>query len=381
MTNSTSSGKLRIAQVINSVVLGGGGQVISSLARNIDQSRFDMDVHCVVEGGEFLDDIRQLGISVNVSPVYDSHRHFRYDFKAWMNLARSLRRGHYDIVHTHLYRADVIGRVAAIIAGNHTIVKTLHNMGTWKRLPQRLTDRALNTFTDTIICVSNSQRSLAIHQEWLAPSKIQVIYNGVDVSRFHCAVNRRTLAHGLGMDPDAMIIGTVGRLIHEKDHLLLIQAAPEIQRRFPGSQFLLVGDGPLRSAVEAQIAKFGLRGVVITGLRKDVPELLALMDVFVFPSLSEACPIAIFEAMAAGRPIACSDIPSLAEIVRDNETALVFPARDASSLAARVCDLLGDTKLRESVAAAAYRDVQDRFSEVAMTRAYEQLYVALAGAR
>jgi glycosyltransferase involved in cell wall biosynthesis len=198
------------------------------------------------------------------------------------------------------------------------------------------------------------------------------------MDRFERPVDRGALAASVGLDPGRPIIGTVGRLIAEKGHTYLAQAMPEIARRHPGVQLLIVGGGPLQAALEREIRECTDAPTVITGLRPDVPDLLQLMDVFVFPSLSEGSPIAALEAMAAGVALACTDIPALAEIVRDGETGLVFSARDPVALADAVCRLLGDTTLRKALAARARERVRSEFTEAAMARSYEALYRAEA---
>lgn len=366
--------RLRIAQVITSVVLGGGGQVMSALARNIDRTAFEMDVFCVIEGGELVDYIQSLGFRVEVIPVCRTHGWPRYDLARWAQLVSSLRRGRYDLVHTHLFRADLVGTVAAVAAGRRPIVRTLHNMGTRKARYHRVVDRVLNTMTRRIVCVSETQRLASIERDGFRPSQLTLIRNGVRVERFEAPRDRAAIATSLGLDPARPIVGTVGRLIREKGHRYLFDAIPQIVTRVAGAQFLLVGDGELRRELEARIAGLGGAKVIITGLRPDIPELLGAMDVFVFPSLSEGSPIAALEAMAAGVPLACSDIEPLQEIVHQGRTGLMFRQRDADALAVATCRLLLDRSYAAGLAARAREEVRAAHSEAAMARAYERLY-------
>jgi glycosyltransferase involved in cell wall biosynthesis len=372
------SRRIRVAQVINGLTLGGGGQVMHVLARGIDRTRFDLDFYCVIEGGPVAREIRDLGFNVTVIPLWDHRRLLPYRVSRILELAGHLRRGQYDIVHTHLFQADVAGRVAALLGRRPCIVKTLHNMGTWKSKRHLLVDNVLGRLTDKVVCVSEHQRRSALAQEGLPPAKTMTIQHGVDVARFSTRVDRERLLAQLELRPTRRTVGTVGRLIPEKGHAYLFDAVPHILARHPDVQFLIVGGGPLQEAMTEQLrhAPYGDR-VRITGLREDVPALLSVMDVFVFPSVSEAFGIAPVEAMAAGAPVACSALPVLEEIVEDNVTGLLFHPQDAQSLARAVIRLLDDESLRRRVVERAYTQVLDTLSETRMIRAHERLYLEL----
>lgn len=380
MADTPAGRPLRVAQIVTGLVLGGGGQVMSAIARNVDRSRFHVDFYCVIEGGPLREELERLGFHVTVQRAFDYRRRVGvYSIREILILARHLRRGGYDIVHTHLFQADVVGRIAALLAGVPIVVKTLHNMGRWKGRPQLLADRLLARRTARVVCVSEYQRQAVLQQERLAPGRVVTISNGVDVSRFAPAVDRARLLASAGFGEGGPIVGTVGRLIEEKGHIHLLQAIPLILRRHPDARFLIVGDGRLRPRLASFLAGKPFRDRVnITGLRPDVPEMLSIMDVFVFPSLSEGFPIAPIEAMAARRPVACSKIPQLDGVVIDGETGLSYPPADPPALAAAVCRLLDDPPLRERLAQNAFRLVSETYTEAHMMRAYESLYTELA---
>ncbi len=371
--------QIRVAQIVTGLVLGGAGQVMSAIARNVDRSRFHVDFYCVIEGGPLQEELERLGFRVTVQKAFDFRRRVGvYNIREILILARHLRRGRYDVVHTHLFPADVVGRIAARLAGVPVVVKTLHNMGWWKGRRQLLADRLLARRTARVICVSEYQRQAVLQQERLAPERVVTIPNGVDISRFGPAANRARLLASAGLAEGGPVVGTVGRLIEEKGHIYLLQAIPLILRRHPDAQFLIVGDGRLRPRLASYLADKPFRDrVSITGLRPDVPEMLSLMDVFVFPSLSEGFPIAPIEAMAARRPVACSKIPQLDGVVFDEETGLSFPPADPPALAAAVCRLLDEPSLRVRLANNAFRLVSETYTETCMMRAYESLYTEL----
>lgn len=371
---------MRVAQIVTGLVLGGGGQVMSTIARNVDRSRFDLDFYCVIEGGAYRREIEDLGFKVTVLRAYDFKRAVPYNPFEVVRLARHLRESECDVVHTHLFQADVIGRTAARMAGIRTVVKTMHNMGRWKTRSHLALDKLLNRWTQKVICVSDYQCQEVMHQEGLTPDRVTTIPNGVDVRRFNVTVDREAYLRELGLRSDRPIIGTVGRLIEEKGHIHLLDAIPQILRECPGAQFLIVGDGRLRESLASHLDGQPYKGVVcLTGLRPDIPELLSLMDVFVFPSLSEGFPIALIEAMAARRAVTCSQIPQVEGVIVDGQTGLYFRPADPRSLAETVGRLLSDSELHARLTANAFESVRVRYSEARMMRAMEELYLGLLG--
>jgi glycosyltransferase involved in cell wall biosynthesis len=367
--------KLRIAQVITGLVLGGGGQVMRTIIRNLDRSRFDADVFCVIGGGELLSEIEEYGAHVRIIPAHSGGGHFPYRPARVLELARHLRRGKYDLVHTHLFQADVIGGIASRLAGIPCVVKSLHNMGAWKKPRHLAVDRLLAGGTSRVICCSEWQRESAIRQEGLDPSRVVTIYHGVDPARFKVSVPRHEYLRSLGLDPGKQVVGTIGRPIKEKGHRYLLEAIPEILRIHPELQFVIVGEGPLREELQQTIRTAGLHDKVkLVGARGDIPELLSIMDLFVFPSVSEGLGIAVLEAMAAGVPVVASNIRPLSEMVTDGETGLLFEARNPQALAGAVNRLMSDSTLAGQLRDRASSQVGARFTERHMVGSLERVY-------
>ena len=372
------SGKIRVAQVITGLVLGGGGQVMWTIARNFDRRRFDLDVYCVIGGGELLPEFEKLGVPVRIIPAHVQQSIVKYRPREVLALARELKHGHYHLVHTHLYQADVIGGLAARAAGIHRRIKSLHNMGGWKRRHHIVAENVLAGRADRVVCCSQWLAESAIRQEGLDPSRVVTIYHGVDVARFQVAIRRDEYVRSLGLDPAKRIVGTIGRPIEEKGHQYLLDAIPAIRARHPDTQFLIVGEGRLRRALQQRIDEAGLQAVVkLPGARPDVPELLSAMDLFVFPSVSEGLGIAILEAMAARVPVVASDIRPISEIAVPEETALLVEARNPSALAQAVNRLLADAALAGRLRDRAFHHVSTRYSEREMVRSLEDVYVDL----
>lgn len=375
--------RLRVALIITGLELGGGGAVTHTITNAIDQSRFELDVFCIIEGGPMEGPVRSTGCRLTIlDGTYDYRRRLlTYDPVKILKLAAILRQQQYDVVHTHLYHADVVGRLAALWARRPVIVKSLHNMGRWKSGYQVAIDRTLNRWTDKIICCSDYQREVAGAQERFAPNQAVTIAHGVHLPRFTPSIDKTAYRERLGLRPGSVVVGTIGRPIAEKGHQYLIEAMPDVLRAHPDVEFLIVGEGNLRDALSQQAARAGVGDRLhFTGARSDVPELLSMMDVFVFPSVSEGFGIAVLEAMAARLPVVVSDIRPLVDIVEHDVSGLLVPARNAPALAAALNRVIADPDLRHRLSRGGRALVEARYTDRHMVQAHEELYLSLTRA-
>lgn len=373
------SRKVRIAQVITGLPLGGGGQVIWTISRKLDKARFDMDIFCVIEGGDLVFDIERMGFKVKImAGTYDHKRFFPYSITKILRLSDELKKGQYDIVHTHLYQADVIGRVAAILAGIPRIVKSLHNMGMWKTTKHLIVDRLLLRRTAKVICCSNYQKEVVVKQESLPETKVETIYHGVDLERFKLLNDRHSYAKTVRLNAELLTIGTVGRMINSKGQIHFLNAIPAILSEHPHAQFVIIGDGPIRRHLFSAVENTPYREKIhFLGSRSDIPQLLTLMDVFVFPSLSEGLGISVLEAMASGLPVVASNIRPLSEMIIPENTGLLVKTEDPADLAGAVNRLLRDEDLRRDMGNRGRERVKQYFTDEQMVRQIENLYQAL----
>jgi glycosyltransferase involved in cell wall biosynthesis len=284
------------------------------------------------------------------------------DVLGLLELIVLMRRSRPDVVHTNSSKAGVLGRLAAAIARAPVRIFTVHGWAFAAATGLSSTfylwaDRLMSPLTSATICVSEHSRAAGSAARTCRASATVVIPNAVDVE----AARRASLE---GAPP---VVVAVGRLAHPKDPLTLVRALGAVRTPF---RALLVGDGPERAAVEAELAP----GVELTGTRADVPELLAGADVFVLSSRSEGAPVSILEAMAAGLPVVASDVGGVREQVADGETGLLVPAGDAGALASALERLLADTGLRRRLGAAGRDRALQRFDVGASRRAHVELY-------
>lgn len=277
-----------------------------------------------------------------------------------LQLVKLMRRERFDVVHAHTPVAALIGRIAARLTGVPLIVYTAH--GFYFHEQMSAAPRAIFTFlewlggrcTDLLFTQSEEDARTAKEARFVAPERILAIGNGVDIARFNPQAARpgADTRASLGIAPDAVVIGMIGRMVAEKGFGEFFDAAIGVARQVPNAVFLVIG-GHLASerdpGIGEQLARaqaaLGSR-LILTGMRNDTPDLFAAMDLFTLPSYREGMPRTIIEAMHMARPVVATDIRGSREEVVPEVTGLLVPTRDARALEAAFMRLVLDPALR-----------------------------------
>jgi glycosyltransferase involved in cell wall biosynthesis len=276
------------------------------------------------------------------------------------------------VVHTHnelplIYGAPA-GKLARaiVVHSKHGIVPVTRRAHWLRRVAARATDR--------FVAVSVSTADTARANRECAPEKLRVVINGTDLSRFPAPEgSRATIRRELGILADARVLITIGRLVKEKNHALLLRAIAPLLR--DDRQMILVGDGPLRDDLRAHVlALENGRHVHLTGARRDVPALLASADAFVLSSDSEGLPIGLLEACAAGLPVVSTAVGGIPAAVQSGETGLLVPPGDESALAAVLQRVFEGDAALERMAERGRAHVLHAYSAERMANAYLSLY-------
>ena len=280
------------------------------------------------------------------------------------------------------YNAEMLGRIAAIIARVPHRVMWVHNYGDLgdRTRVRRLADRLLDRRTDAYFVVARAQTRYLVEDLGHPARKIRIIHNGVDPTGYRPTDEQRARAL-LGIDPQRPVVGIVAALRPEKDHLLLLQAARRLVDDFPDLTVLVVGDGPMRRRIEDAAAELGLADhILLVGARSDVPDILPALTVFTLCSYTIECfPMALLEAMASGRPAVCTDVGGVGEMLADGITGYLVPPHDPVALADRLAKLLHDPQLCRRMGAAARARVQREFGLDASVDAAARELTAVAG--
>ncbi|OPZ70386.1 MAG: putative glycosyltransferase EpsD [bacterium ADurb.Bin478] len=372
------SRRIRILEIINEATIGGGQTHVLQLASGLDRNRFAVSVACT-DNGPLTEQLR--AIDVPVHPFAISSFASPSTLRAMVRLLADRR---IDIVHTHGGIAGVWGRLAAWVAKTPVCIHTLHGIhylhyrSRFKRILFISLDRLLAIGTEKIICVSEADRQAGIAAGCFPADRAVLIRNGIPVPSLPADFTGQGKRTELSLPAAAVVIGTVGRLHRQKGQRRFLEAIHIVRQEIPDLIALVVGDGPLRSELQTRTRELGLQDHVrFLGSRRDVAELIALMDVFVLSSEWEGMPLSLLEAMALERPVAAFAIPGVTEAVRDNESGALAKPQDAGSLAQAILRLLHDREQARRLAKTGRQIFFDHFQEEKMVHATAELYASL----
>ncbi len=362
--------RIRVVELLATGTNGGAQEHVFNLVSRLDRSRYDVSV-CSLTGGSAIRRFEKAGIPVCVIEATD-------DADAVESVAAHLAAIDADVVHNHMYHAEVIGTQAALRVAETGrprpfVVGTVHSSRIRSDEDMALL-RQLTPRMDHLIAVSTSIVR-KIEDEGRHGAPVSLIYNGIDLARYDQMVPCCTLREEYGLPPEGPLVGVVARLEQEKGHPTLIDAWPAILASFPDATLLMIGEGSRLDALTAQVRDLGLeRSVIFTGRRDDVPEVTKSLDVAVLPSYREAQGLTILEAMALSRPVVASNVGGIPEMIEDGRTGLLVPPHDSTALADAILRLLRDHPLADTLARAGHDMVHDRFCVELMVRSVEAIY-------
>jgi len=303
---------MRVLHIITGLAAGGAEQQLQLLLRH--QSA-QAEVAALTNPGTLADALRADGVTVHHLGMVANT-----DLFVLPRLKRLIQARGVDVVHTHLYRASVYGRIAARLAGVRTVVATEHSLGDGRIEGRRISPAVRRVYLTTerlgrtTIAVSTAVARRLM--SWGVPaSRIDVVPNGIDMDRYRFdPAERERVRHRLGYGPTQFVVGSVGRLVRAKRIDLMIRALHGQPRRAQGRiSGLVVGDGPERAPLTALARRLGV-DVTFTGETGEVPALLSAMDLYVAPSSEETFGISGLEALAAGLPVGYVDCPALDDL-------------------------------------------------------------------
>jgi glycosyltransferase involved in cell wall biosynthesis len=295
------------------------------------------------------------------------------DPSLWLRLSSLFMRRGINIVHTHnppplLYAPPAAKAVRA---------RTVHTKHGANAMPRRrrLLLRGAARFCDAFVAVSQATAEQARRDRDIDERKLSIIENGIDLARFAPSPEARAAARAaLGLPAGAFVVGTVGRLVREKNQAALVRAmAPLVSEKV---RLVIVGDGEERATVEQAVAALGdkSRFVALLGARRDTPRIYAALDVFALSSDSEGLPLVIVEAMASGLPVVSTAVGGIAAVAVDGETGALVPAGDVSALSARLGSLAASPTLGVTWGTEGRRRALARYSAERMVNDYFAIY-------
>lgn len=381
----------KVLHPITRLIIGGAQENTMLTAQLLRQDGWDVDVVAGPQTGSegsLIETVRERGIPLILEPTLVREVNPVKDLQATFRLARLMRQGQYTIVHTHSSKAGILGRWAAKLAGVPIIVHTVHGWGHHDyqhplvRAYYILLEKMTLPITDKLIAVTSKDIDKGLRDGIGQRSDFVVIRSGIELDRFgHPQVTREETRSAWGIPAAAPLIGSVTRLSPQKAPLDFVRAAAIVAQRYPDAYFMMVGDGPLRGEVEQLAAELGIANrLVLTGLRRDVPELLAAFDLFALSSLWEGLPRVLLQAMATRLPVVATACDGSAEAIATGVNGFLVPPGEPTQLAERLCQLLAQPALAQQMGAAGYARVEE-FSDRGMVKAIATLYAELLKAK
>ncbi len=362
----------RVLFVSTSTTLGGAEKTLYCLATGLDPRQFQVaGVVSLKPLGHYGERLAGRGLKTQ-----------SLGMRRWPSLGNAaalagiVARERPDLVHAVMYQAIQLCRFVKGRAGApfRLISSPRVNYRT-RPLWTLLVDRWFKAADDLLICESEASREFLLRRQGYAPDRVRTIYNGVDAPRPEEGLGARLgLRRELGLSEDAVLAACVGRLDVQKGHEVLIEAWSRLPRA-PELHCVIIGDGPLRGKLEAEVRRRHLEDRVhILGERADARSWLRACDIFVLPSLWEGLPNALLEAMSLGLPVVASAVDGICEVVRQGQDGLLVPPRDPAALSRAIASLRADPQLRRNLGESARLRVTERFSFPAMMAGYAAAY-------
>lgn len=363
---ATTTAPLRVMQVVWSLVAGGSEMYAYTVAANLQTDNFTSLLCAVDQGGALEPEIQSKAI-----PYFVMNRRAGFDLRLIWRMVRLFQAQKIDVVHTHHFNQLLYSVVAAKLTGAR-LYHMEHSIEYLKSKKLRLALRLLSCFCDRVIAIGSDGEEFLRTRVKIPERKLAVIRAGVDLNLYGEAQHQARAA--LDLDEQAKVAVIVARLFPEKNHLMLLEAFAEVTRRVDNARLLIVGEGSQRTAIEQKIKALNLETAVqVLGVRRDVPRLLAAADLFVLSSDREGLPIAVLEAMAAGKPVVATAVGDLPEVVEDSETGRLVEAKNSLAMATAIIEILSDLALSSKMGATAKRAVED-YSLQAMLEKFNRLY-------
>lgn len=347
---------VKVLHVIDHTGPGGAQVLLTNILPALAKDSFSITLVVLGRKRGLVEDLENKGITIIPLNIH------KYGvFQTLKRVKQIIKELNPTIVHTHLDKSNLFAAYLASKEKVPVVIRHDHS-STWPPLPsyffwRRLIEK-LGRFQTEVIAVSEAVRKFNL-AAGVSDNKITVIHNGIDLKRF--STDKKRLSYP--------VIGYVGRLHFKKGVKYLIKALPLVAKEKPDVKLFIVGDGPQKKELLKLCQGIGLKdNVVFFGNRKDVQKFYRLFDVFVLPSLFEACPLALMEAMASGCPVVASNLGGITEIVTDKLDGLIFQARDSQMLAEKILCLLNNPKYASALTKQAVKKVAQQF-DVSLTNA------------
>ncbi len=378
---------MKIFQVITRLNVGGAAVYAILLSSELQKRGHTV---CLINGaagkaeGEMTDYLNPDAIDFRQVRIPELRREVDplNDLVAFYKLVRLFRSERPDVVHTHLSKSGFLGRLAALATGTPVIIHSLHGTvfngyfeGVTAKVFLRL-ERFLGRRSSAILTDTSLVRQDVIANDIALAENVRVVALGLDLEQFRdVSAFKGVLRKHLRIGADVRIVGMIARLVPVKGVEYFLEAAANVLRRFDDVHFVVAGGGELKAELEKRARTLGIADrFTLLGFWRDLRELYADFRLLTLSSLSEGCPVAVLEGMAAGLPIVASAVGGVPDVVHDGVNGLLFPARDVDALTAALIELLENPRRAQALAAKGRAEVFESFTIAQSAAKTEAIY-------
>jgi glycosyltransferase involved in cell wall biosynthesis len=364
---------IKVLQLIASLPVGGAEDLVAAMVTGLDPQRFKVQAATIGLPGAVGEELTRAGYPV-VGLGLDLRR-----TSFWRLVARVralLKDFKPDILHTHLYHPNLYGRLASVGLGLRGVVASVHNSYTRVKLHRCLWNFLLSAITDKVLVSSPQVWQDVRTWDRMPASKLEVFPYGINLSNLDDAADPAEIRAELGVD--GFVLGLVGRLEEQKGQRFLLAALPELSREIPDLFVLLVGEGREGEALRRLAEELGVGPLVrFLGTRRDLPRIFRAMDLFIQPSLWEGLPLTLLMAMGARLPVVGTRVSGMTEVIEDGTNGRLVAPGDSDALAGVILELYRHPELRVRMAEAGRQTVERKYSQEAMLRRLEEIYLQI----
>ena len=372
--------RIRVLKVVPTLRYGGTERQFMTLSASLDPGRFEVNLACLRPGGGLAAEAVRHGLPVDTYDIGPFHSARTLALQT--RFARDVARRRIDVVHAYNFYGNVFAVPPARLAGAPVVLTSIRDCGPYLTPMQLRVQRLMCRAATRVVVNAGAVRAWVVADGYDA-RRIVVLPNGVDLERFRAHSDAAAVRDSLGFSRYAPLVTVVSRVTRLKGLEEFICAASMLSETHPRARFVVAGEpAPDDECYLASLRRLAARlgvddRVVFAGLRHDVPALLGASTIAVMPSLNEALPNALLEAMAAGAPTVATRVGGTPEAMTNGETGLLVPPGDATALSAAMSRMLDEPVMAAAFGCAARRRIEERFSLERMVSDTEQLYVEL----
>ena len=358
----------KILYFITSLNIGGAEELLLLTIKNLNRHKF-RPIVCYLYGERLEKEIENLGVKVINLKMKN-----KFDISVLFKLYSLIKKGRFNIIHTHLFHANIIGRIMARLLNVPVIISTQHYSFAYNGKLGMFLEKITAPLADRIIAVSEAAKRYCTDEEGILPEKLQLIYNGVDLSMKDRINGKSDLRTQFSLNNN-FVIGNIGRFAEVKGHRYLLMAVAEIIKKISNIKLVFVGYGPLkRKIIRLTNALDISKNVILIDSRRDIPQILDLFDLYVLPSLQEGLSITLLEALAMGKPSIATAVGGNPEVIINGESGILIQPKDHQALAEAIINLLNDREKANALGLNGRLRVKERFDIKRTVSETESLY-------